>query len=164
MIASTATITLLLVAALLAIAATMVVLAVWLIRTTRTDPPALGPLEVMGDRSWRRADGDRRTETLAGVRPPGSSLPAPMVPLEEEPAADADGDGPVTETPEAKPAPDGEATPEPHGEAEPGDVDEPEPKLPSGDEPTPPPAEPTTPALRPDGERDPDAAAPSTPA
>jgi len=152
-IASTATTTLLLVVALLAIAAAMVVLAVWLIRITRTDPPALGPLEVMGDRSWRRAGGDRRTETLAGVRPPGSSPPAPMVPFEEdELAAEVDGGGSVTETSNAQREPDGEATPQPQS------------KPPSADEPTPPPAEPATTESRPEGERDPDAAAPTTPA
>jgi hypothetical protein len=34
----------------------LVMVAIWLFRTTRPDPEVLAPLEIMGDRSWRRAD------------------------------------------------------------------------------------------------------------
>ena len=95
MVASTATITLALVVTLVLLGAAMIALAVWLVRTTRSDSVALGPLEVMGDRAWRRADAERRTSTLDHARPPGSPPPAPMVPINDdvvapvEPAADS---------------------------------------------------------------------------
>jgi len=95
---STATTILVLVASLLVLAALMTGVAVWLIRSTRRDTPALGPLEVMGDRSWRRGDADRRAELLAGARPEGAPEPAPM--LDEGPEEESE------EEPEVEVEPD----------------------------------------------------------
>jgi hypothetical protein len=86
--ASTGTTTLVLVLLLLLVAAAMIAVAVWLARATRRDPPALAPLEAMGDRTWRRADSEARSSSLAAVRPTGAREPAPM--LDYEPAESAD--------------------------------------------------------------------------
>ena len=51
---------------LLALGVAMVVTAVWLVRSTRTDVPALAPLEVMGDRGF--AGGRRRPHRDARPR------------------------------------------------------------------------------------------------
>jgi hypothetical protein len=67
----------------------MIALAVWLVRSTRTDPQALGPLEVMGDRRWRKGDSDRRKANLDTARPASAGPPGPMVGLE---SGDVDGD------------------------------------------------------------------------
>src|SRR4051794_31782536 len=87
MSASTGTTLTTLVTVLVVLGLGMIALAVWLLRTTRTDPQALGPLEVMGDRSWRRGDAERRQTNLATARPEGAPPPAPMVPDQS-----ADGD------------------------------------------------------------------------
>jgi hypothetical protein len=58
---------------------------VWLVRSTRSDHPALGPLETMGDRSFRQASTDRQATRLAASRPPCAPDPAPIVPLDDEP-------------------------------------------------------------------------------
>lgn len=95
LVGSTGSTTLLLVVVLLALGAAMIALAVWLVRATRSDPVALGPLEVMGDRHWRRADLDGRRSTLDRARPEGAPPPAPIVPLdpdETEPEAEASSD------------------------------------------------------------------------
>lgn len=84
LVGSTGSTTLLLVVVLLALGAAMIALAVWLVRATRSDPVALGPLEVMGDRHWRRSDLDGRRSTLERARPEGAPPPAPIVPLEPE--------------------------------------------------------------------------------
>ena len=90
--ASTGSTTLVLVVLLSALGVAMVLTAVWLVRVTRSDAPALAPLEAMGTRRWTRADEDRRTALLAGARPAGAFPPSPIVPYgdddpEVEPAA-----------------------------------------------------------------------------
>jgi hypothetical protein len=54
---------------LVALGLSLAMLAVWLHRTTRPDPELLAPLEVMGERKWRRADPVAQRRTLDGVRP-----------------------------------------------------------------------------------------------
>src|SRR5215203_1153507 len=61
----------------------MVGAAVWLVRATRSDVRALGPLEVMGDRRFARSSAPARAAALAAARPEGSPEPAPMVELDE---------------------------------------------------------------------------------
>jgi hypothetical protein len=97
-LASTGTTTFLVVAALLVVAVLMVAMAVWLIRATRRDPPALAPLERMGDRSWRKAGAEARAASLAAARPPGAVPPAPMI--EFEPVAESAAE------PDPEPAPE----------------------------------------------------------
>jgi hypothetical protein len=86
LLGSTGTTTLVLAALLVALGVAMVVTTVWLVRATRTDSHALGPLEVMGDRRWHHADPDRRTRSLDAARPPGALPPAPMLDTDPEPA------------------------------------------------------------------------------
>jgi hypothetical protein len=50
----------------------LVMLAVWLFRVTRPDPEMLAPLEVMGERKWRRADPVWQRRRLDEVRPDGA--------------------------------------------------------------------------------------------
>ncbi len=45
-------------------------LAVWLFKTTRPDPELLAPLEVMGERRWRRGDAVWQRRRLDEIRPP----------------------------------------------------------------------------------------------
>ena len=96
---STGTTILVLVAALLALALVMTSVAVWLVRSTRGDAPALAPLEVMADRAWRRATPDQRVEILTDARPDGALTPAPMLPDEpDEPDAPASEPEPVADS------------------------------------------------------------------
>ena len=81
--ASTGSTTLVLVVVLIALGLAMVLTAVWLVRATRSDTPALAPLEAMGTRRWTRADAERRTAVLDGARPKGALGPAPVVPYGE---------------------------------------------------------------------------------
>ena len=97
LIGSTGSTTLVLVVLLVALGAAMVVTAAWLVRSTRRDAPALGPLEVMGDRGFSKVPAEVRSETLSAVRPPGAPSPSPMIPDDEEPAADAVADEPAPE-------------------------------------------------------------------
>ncbi|MGH8917557.1 MAG: hypothetical protein ACRD0H_04325, partial [Actinomycetes bacterium] len=101
MLGSTGTTVLLLVAVLVALGVAMIALAVWLVRTTRSDPPALGPLEAMGGRPFRRADDDDRTTRLAAARPDGAPPPAPILPLDDEAQPDAELDAEPRATPDA---------------------------------------------------------------
>jgi hypothetical protein len=48
----------------------LVMLAVWLFKLTRPDRELLAPLEVMGERKWRRADPVWQRRRLDQVRPP----------------------------------------------------------------------------------------------
>lgn len=108
---STGSTTLVLVVVLIALGAAMVMTAVWLVRSTRSDAPALGPLEVMSARRWGRGDADRRAAQLTGARPAGALPPAPMVPFDADPEPAAPpGDEPESE---AAPAPEAEGSPEP---------------------------------------------------
>ena len=81
-IASTGTTVAVLVAILVLLGLAMIAVALWLVRSTRTDPAALAPLEVMGDRRWRKGDADARQANLETARPPGAPAPTPMVPLD----------------------------------------------------------------------------------
>ena len=47
----------------------LVMLAIWLFRLTRPDKELLAPLEVMGERKWRRADPVWQRRRLDEVRP-----------------------------------------------------------------------------------------------
>jgi hypothetical protein len=133
LLASTGTTTLIVVGALLVLAAAMVLVAVWLVRATRRDAAALGPLEVMGERRWRRADPPARAAALAAARPAGAPEPAPMIDVEFiEPAA-------VDLSP-SEPPPDAGWEPEPEPDAAP----------PAPDAPPPAPRAPTPGALEPE--------------
>jgi hypothetical protein len=57
----------------------LLVATVWWWRSTRPEPPALGPLEVMGARRWTSASPAERTRLLDGNRPAGASS-APVEP------------------------------------------------------------------------------------
>jgi hypothetical protein len=92
LLGSTGSTTLVLAIALVALGAVMLVAAVWLVRATRTDPPVLGPLEVMGDRRFAKRDPQTRAALLAAARPPGAWDPAPMVPIEDELPDEPSGD------------------------------------------------------------------------
>lgn len=123
--ASTGTTTLVLVVLLIALGGAMVLTAVWLVRTTRSDAPALAPLEAMGTRRWSRADPDRRSALVASARPEGAPDPAPTVPYgDQAEPTDEPELAPVGAT-EAEPEP---AAPEPVAESEAdaeAEVDEP---------------------------------------
>ncbi|MGI9029680.1 MAG: hypothetical protein ACR2HP_06805 [Ilumatobacteraceae bacterium] len=90
LVGSTATTVLLLVVALAALGVAMSAVTVWLVRATRTDHVVLGPLEVMGDRSFRRATEESRASRLGAARPSGAPPPAPIVAVDEAPQAEAD--------------------------------------------------------------------------
>jgi len=61
------------VAGLIAIGIAFIALGVWLVRSTRSDPPVLAPLERMGDKDWRRqTDPATQRRTLDDVRPAGA--------------------------------------------------------------------------------------------
>jgi hypothetical protein len=80
---------------LVALGVVLIVVAVWLVRNTRVDPVVLGPLERMGERSWRRADPVFQRRQLDEVRPPGA---VPLDPTAPPPAADDRfGTGPLVE-------------------------------------------------------------------
>jgi hypothetical protein len=65
---------------LVAIGVGLLVLAGWLVRSTRVDPDVLAPLEVMGERSWRGADPVRQRRRLDEVRPDDAEPIDPMAP------------------------------------------------------------------------------------
>ncbi len=50
----------------------LVMVAFWLRRSTRPDPEFLGPLELMGERTWRRGDPVWQRRRLDEVRPAGA--------------------------------------------------------------------------------------------
>lgn len=120
LLASTGTTTLIVVGALLVLAAAMVLVAVWLVRATRRDAAALGPLEVMGERRWRRADPPARAAALAAARPPGAPEPAPMIDVELVDPATSDASP-------SEPTPDAGSEPEPEPPA--SGALEPEPRV-----------------------------------
>ncbi len=57
----------------------LVMLAVWLFKTTRPDPSLLAPLEAMSERKWRRADPVWQRRRLDHLRPEGAQPLAPSV-------------------------------------------------------------------------------------
>ena len=73
------------IALLVALGLGLAMLAVWLHRTTRPDPELLAPLEVMGERKWRRADPVAQRRTLDAVRP---AQARPLEPSVAPPAFD----------------------------------------------------------------------------
>jgi hypothetical protein len=58
------------VALLIVLGIGLAMLAVWLFKVTRPDKELLAPLEVMGERKWRRADPVWQRRRLDEVRPP----------------------------------------------------------------------------------------------
>jgi hypothetical protein len=118
LLGSTGTTTFIIAALLVALGVAMIVTAVWLVRATRTDVRALGPLEVMGDRRWYRADPERRTRSLDAARPPGAPAPAPMLDADPEPAP-ASEPGPTPAPDVVEHAEPGEPEPERAEQAEP---------------------------------------------
>jgi hypothetical protein len=93
LLGSTGSTTIVLASLLVVVGIAMICTAVWLVRATRTDSRSLGPLEVMGDRSWRRRDADARSRTLEAARPDGAQPPAPIL------ARDPDDPPPMTALP-----------------------------------------------------------------
>ena len=79
-LASTAPVVTLFAGALVIVGIVLVIVSFRLLRATRTDHAALGPLEVIGERSWKRADSDHRATALAKSRPDGAE-PGIAVPL-----------------------------------------------------------------------------------
>ena len=88
LVGSTGSTMVVLIVLLVALGVAMVVIAVWLVRSTRSDAPALAPLEVMGDRGFSKADTDDRTTKLTTVRPDGAPPPAPMIPFDDDEPAE----------------------------------------------------------------------------
>lgn len=82
-----------LVALLVALGLALVMVAVWLFRSTRPDPELLAPLEAMGERRWRRRDPVWQRRKLDELRPRGAEPLEPSVaPPDIDEAFDA---GPV---------------------------------------------------------------------
>ena len=74
-----------LVAILVALGVALLMIAVWMFKTTRPDPELLAPLEVMGDRAWRRGDAVWQRRRLDEVRPSGAE---PLKPTAAPPVLD----------------------------------------------------------------------------
>jgi hypothetical protein len=64
---------------LVALGLALLLLAVWIFRTTRPDPDLLAPLEAMGERSWRRGDPVWQRRRLDELRPKGARPLSPSV-------------------------------------------------------------------------------------
>ena len=73
------------VALLVAIGLALVMIAIWLHRTTRPDPDLLAPLEMMGERKWRRSDPVWQRRRLDSLRPEGAE---PLEPVTAPPDID----------------------------------------------------------------------------
>lgn len=73
------------VALLIAIGLALVMIAIWLYKTTRPDPDLLAPLEMMGERKWRRSDPVWQRRRLDGLRPEGAE---PLEPVTAPPDID----------------------------------------------------------------------------
>jgi hypothetical protein len=73
------------IALLVAIGLALAMIAVWIHRTTRPDPEVLAPLEVMGDRRWRRSDPVSQRRQLDRYRPDGAK---PLTPSAAPPHLD----------------------------------------------------------------------------
>jgi hypothetical protein len=102
LIASTGTTMAVLVTLLVVIGLAMVAVAIWLVRSTRTDSVALAPLEVMGERRWRKGDPDRRQSHLDLARPAGAPPPGPIVLADVEAPEGTDPTPPETAAPPEK--------------------------------------------------------------
>lgn len=73
---------------LVAVGLAFIVLGIWLVRSTRSDPAVLAPLERMGDKDWRRqTDPATQRRTLDDVRPDGAK---PLRLESSPPALDAE--------------------------------------------------------------------------
>jgi hypothetical protein len=73
----------------------LAVVAAWVLRSTRRDPDVLGPLEVLGERKFRRGDPVWQRRRLEEARP-GAAVPLSELP--PPPSADVAFDrGPVAE-------------------------------------------------------------------
>jgi hypothetical protein len=101
LIASTGTTLAVLVTLLVVIGSAMIGVAIWLVRSTRTDPGALAPLEVMGERRFRKDDVDGRLAHLDTVRPLGAPSATAIV----EPPEGTDPTPPETAAPPEPAAP-----------------------------------------------------------
>jgi hypothetical protein len=110
LLGSTGSTTIVLASLLVVIGIAMICTAVWLVRATRSDSRSLGPLEVMGDRSWRRRDAAARSRTLDAARPDDAPPPAPIL------ARDPDDPPPMTTAPAAEETFEPELAPEPEPE------------------------------------------------
>lgn len=73
------------IALLVAIGLALVMVAVWLHRTTRPDPELLAPLEAMGERKWRRSDPVAQRRRLDQYRPASAR---PITPSAAPPTLD----------------------------------------------------------------------------
>jgi hypothetical protein len=73
------------IALLVALGIALVLIAVWLYRSTRPDPELLAPLEVMGERKWRRRDPVWQRRRLDELRPEGAE---PLSPSAAPPEVD----------------------------------------------------------------------------
>ena len=135
LLGSTGSTTFVLVVLLVALGVAMLLVAVWLVRATRTDTRALGPLEVMGDRRFGRRDeagrsrdpdrrpprGRHRAGADARHRRRRPAPPAPVPAAAVAPAAE-----PATRAPEpAQPAAEPAAAEEEPAAADEGGPDEP---------------------------------------
>jgi hypothetical protein len=78
------------VALLIALGVALIMIAIWLWKTTRPDPELLAPLEAMGERQWRRADPVWQRRRLDELRPDGADpLAHSVAPPEIDEAFDA---------------------------------------------------------------------------
>ena len=67
------------VALLVALGVALVMMAIWLFKSTRPDPELLAPLEVMGERKWRRGDPVWQRRRLDAIRPDGAAPLEPSI-------------------------------------------------------------------------------------
>lgn len=110
------------IAVLVVMGIALIMVALWLRRTTRPDPELLGPLEVMGDRAWREGDPESRRQRLDEVRAHDAHpLERPTEPPDlveasaAGPADSSDADEPADVEPVTTPGSD--PAPEPEREA-----------------------------------------------
>jgi hypothetical protein len=59
-------------AGLVVLGIALAVFTVWWWRSTRPEHPSLGPLEVMGEKRFRRSGAAERRQIIANSRPPGA--------------------------------------------------------------------------------------------
>lgn len=58
---------------------------IWWWRSSRVEHPALGPLEVMGSRSWWKGDYSTRRRSLEAARPTGAEPAGALAPMSGDP-------------------------------------------------------------------------------